>query len=784
VITSLSATGLQDGDFTDMLSPVTIWTGANACGKTKRLSAIHLAARGEHPDPKIGSRNEGIMQLASGPMLHVEMEYRGPVSGRLVRTWTKTKTGYSCDNKEPCEDFPSLLLDPKEYFSLSPAKQIELVASKVSVSSTAFTVAGLTAAIKNLKLDDGANTESSEKALASVCDRLRDIKVDDGPLPWLEAALKQVSDDLKAANATKKRMVGVTTGLEQLRAQDTDAETGTGTVERDLRQEREKLAGLEREQGTLTGRANAADKARSRRKALEAVQTPAGVDEAALVAVRDELAAKISAITKSVQERPVTVMELRGTLASCQAKQGAATQNITALNQRIARLEAMKAPASGQQDDKEYLRLKNLVTDLEESVKSRKNTTDQDADAAAELGYQKAQAASAYIESKSQIAAVHAEIKKFMAMQCCPTCMADGTEWKTKWHLTQLEKVKVLESKMDAATVNGTRLKKELEIALAAMQKKRGADVDLIQHQAALAATEQRIAAIAREQQQFAASREELAQVKRERDQQQAQADFSAAKIKEIQPSFDVYVVQDFELTYLRVDHGNALAKLESAAASLKDFKAAQQELASMPVAESHETLAAEQDALTAKVTAAKQRISEFEARAREIAAFRGTLRSQMQAAAAATAVESEIAVLKAAGKLLQERQAALVEKAFKPLLAICNRFTSCVIPHELIYQDSKLGYMNKGTFVGSNTFNGAWSSVAYLGLATALCQDAKEKVVCFDELARLTSANKTKIVKRMLELLDAGIITQFLGNDLDGTSYRDISDKIKIISV
>jgi hypothetical protein len=35
-----------------------------------------------------------------------------------------------------------------------------------------------------------------------------------------------------------------------------------------------------------------------------------------------------------------------------------------------------------------------------------------------------------------------------------------------------------------------------------------------------------------------------------------------------------------------------------------------------------------------------------------------------------------------------------------------------------------------------------------------------------------------------MLELLDAGIITQFLGNDLDGTSYRDISDKIKIISV
>jgi hypothetical protein len=363
--------------------------------------------------------------------------------------------------------------------------------------------------------------------------------------------------------------------------------------------------------------------------------------------------------------------------------------------------------------------------------------------------------------------------------------MADGTEWKTKWHLTQLEKVKALESKMDVATVNGTRLKKELEIALAALQKKRGADVDLIQHRAALAATEQRIAAIAREQQQFAASREELAQVKRERDQQQAHADFSAAKIKEVQPSFDAYVAEDQELAALQRRQSVIHVELDQASFSLRKFKSAQEELASMPVAESHETLAAEQDALTAKVTAAKQRISEFEAKAREIAAFRGTLRSQMQAAAAATAVESEIAVLKAAGKLLQERQAALVEKAFKPLLAICNRFTSCVIPHELIYQDGKLGYMNKGTFVGSNTFNGAWAAVAFLGLATALCQDAKQRVVIFDELSRFDVKSKVKLIERMLLLTASGVVDQFLGNDLDDAPYRQFTDdRVKIIKV
>ena len=787
MITRLSATAIKGQTFDEQLAPITIWTGANGDGKSSRLDAVQLCARGEHPDPKIGSRNEGIMQLASSDTLRVGMDWMaGGINNAVRRTWTKTKTGFSCDNKEPCEDFPSLLLDPKEYFSLSPAKQIELVASKVFVNDPSFTVPGLTAAIKNLKLDDGANTESSEKALASVCDRLRDIKAA-GPLPWLEAALEAVKADLRTANATKKRMVGVTTGLEQLRAQDTDAQAGSGTVERDLRTEREKLAGLQQEQGTLTGRASAADRARSRRKALEAVQTPAGVDEAALVAVRDELAAKIAQLTKAIQDRPVTVMELRGTLASCQAKQGAATQSIAALNQRIQRLEAMKAPASGREDDAEYVRLKKLVTDLEEAVKSRKTTTDQDANAAAELGYQKAQAASTYTECKSQIAALHTEIKKFMAMTCCPTCMADGTEWKTKWHQTQLEKVKALESKLDTATVNGTRLKRELETALAALQKKRGQDVDLIQNRAALAATEQRIAAVAREQQQFTASREELAQARKDMEQQQAQADFAAAKIKEVQPSFDAYVAEDCELSKLRLLHSDAQAKLDSAAHALKDFKAAQSELASMPVTESPESLAAEQDALTAKTTGAKQRIADLEARSREIAAFRGGLRSQMLAAAEATRIESEIGVLKATDDLLREKQADLVTLAFRPLLTIANRFASCLMDAPLEYRDNQLGYTHPatGTFVKSTTFNGALQAVCFMGFAAALSQGAAERPVLFDEMTRVIGrGNKLKIVRRMAALIKDGTITQFLANDGDGEVYRELGDIVKVIEV
>ena len=787
MITSLSATGLQGGDFTDTLAPVTIWTGDNASGKTKRLNAIQLAARAEHPDPKIGSSNAGIMQLASGPKLRVDMEYRGSVSGRVVRNWTTTKTGFSLDINTPLDAFPSLLLNPREYFGLSPAKQIELVAGMVKVDDPQFSVAGLTAAVKNIKLPNSANTPASEAAVSEVCNSLRSIPAT-APLPWLEAALKLVKESLSTANGTKKRMVGVTTGLEQLRAQDTAAEAGTGTVERDLRMEREKLAGLQKDEGVLTGRVTAAARPRARREALEAVKAPEGVNESALVATRDELAAKIAKMTKAVQERMVSVADLSGTLASCQAKQGAAAQSITALNQRIERLESIQAPVfDGHAAGKELGRLQKLVADLESAIGRRKLPLRQMEKKVSDMIGLRAGQASAYTQFKTQIAAIHAEIKEFMAMKCCPTCLADGTEWKKKWHLTQLEKVKVLESKKESAAAEGTRINVERDKTAQLAATMRSEDEGLKVAQDELAAVNRSIADAFAAQKRYEADTQDLRLQKADRDAWKSQADFAAAKITEVKPFFDAYVAEDRELELLRCEHNNAVTLLQSAAAALNQHRAARTELAAITAPEAAESLAHEQQQLGAKVSAANERIGTLEGKQRGIIATRADLKRQMEAAAAATLTESEIAVLKSTDDLLREKQADVATLAFRPLLKIANRFASCLMDAPLEYRDNQLGYQDPatGTYVKSNTFNGALQSVCYMGFAAALSQGAKERPVLFDEMTRIIGReNKLKVVRRMLDLIQDGTITQFLGNDGDGDVYEDLGDKVKIISV
>lgn len=783
MINRLSSTGLKGPGFTDALAPVTIWVGANSSGKTSRLDTVQLAARGRHPDPQIGGTNAGIMQLAAGKSLSVRMDYsHNGVTHQVQRDWTPSKTGYTCSNSEPCDDFAALLLNPRDYFSLSPAKQVEYVADLVTVTDPQFTVEGLTAAVKNIHLD--TNTPASESAINAVCDRLRAVNAS-GPLPWLEAALADTKASLKSANASRKRMVGITTGLEQLRAQDTEAVTTTGTVERDLTQARAKLAVLQGDEGQLKARVAAAAAGRARREALEAVKTPEGVNEAALVADRDQLAAKIADLSESVRNRLVPTDELGRTLATCKAQRDAALESVTGLGQRIVRLEAVKAPVFDfEKNGAEVKRLGQLVADLSGSFNRRTKTVQQVADSVLRLQVDKAAAAAKYTECRSQIEQIQADIVKFMARDCCPICLANGGDWQARWKAEQEKRIAELQKKMDTVTIEGTRLKKELERVA-----RIGADMRTEDEQLRVAQTE--LAAVDRQNEDALAAKcrytdiqTELAHVKKEREQQQARADLAFIKIAELQPSYDAYVIVDRELDTLRLRHSNAVTLLASAAAALSKFKTAQAELAALPVPESERTLAHEQTQIGDKMAEWRVRISDLEAKAREIAALRGSLRSQMQAAQKATELEQEIAVLKATEELLRERQSALVTRAFEPLLEVCNRVTSCIIPWRIEYRDGLLGYTKDGTFVTSVTFNGAFQAVVFIGLAVALSQGSPERVVVFDELTRIIGSNKRRLVVLMLELIQDGTITQFLGNDGEGEPYRDLGEEVKIITV
>ena len=82
--------------------------------------------------------------------------------------------------------------------------------------------------------------------------------------------------------------------------------------------------------------------------------------------------------------------------------------------------------------------------------------------------------------------------------------------------------------------------------------------------------------------------------------------------------------------------------------------------------------------------------------------------------------------------------------------------------------------------WLGELSYEGSWPTIV------ALAQGARERVVLFDELSRVSRDNKRKIVERMLDWTGRGIVTQFLGNDLDEEDYRNTHRTIgaKIIEV
>ena len=98
---------------------------------------------------------------------------------------------------------------------------------------------------------------------------------------------------------------------------------------------------------------------------------------------------------------------------------------------------------------------------------------------------------------------------------------------------------------------------------------------------------------------------------------------------------------------------------------------------------------------------------------------------------------------------------------------ASAARFTAGILRSPLVYQDGDLGRFEGDKFISWETFSGTEEALAFAGLSVALAAQAPVKVVLIDELGRLTSANKTKLLDRMLELTRDGVIDAFIGADV-----------------
>ena len=82
-----------------------------------------------------------------------------------------------------------------------------------------------------------------------------------------------------------------------------------------------------------------------------------------------------------------------------------------------------------------------------------------------------------YNSAKEQIATLSAETTKFLSCAQCPTCLATGTDWQAPWKREQDTKVTRLQQKLDVATIEGTRLKKLIEVTELLLTQMRGQEM-------------------------------------------------------------------------------------------------------------------------------------------------------------------------------------------------------------------------------------------------------------------------------------------------------------------
>lgn len=226
-ITKVSASQFKGRTFEYKLGGVDVFVGDSFSGKTAVLDAVRVGLLGYHP--ALGKRPADTFALATGTQMQVivDLESGNPI----VHDWgvvRGTVRHLESDNFSDQPLIPSVLLDVREYFSMTGPARLKYVFDRSNVSEESCSPASVTAAIKGIKVDEP--TEETEKAImvaaASATELMNAMRDEDATLgQFLAALLTDYAAQLGSAKQMVQQMDGLVQGATQLRAQ-----SGNGPV--------------------------------------------------------------------------------------------------------------------------------------------------------------------------------------------------------------------------------------------------------------------------------------------------------------------------------------------------------------------------------------------------------------------------------------------------------------------------------------------------------------------------------------------------------------------------
>ncbi len=116
----------------------------------------------------------------------------------------------------------------------------------------------------------------------------------------------------------------------------------------------------------------------------------------------------------------------------------------------------------------------------------------------------------------------------------------------------------------------------------------------------------------------------------------------------------------------------------------------------------------------------------------------------------------------------LVELQSKLAEATIGAILENARKLTDGILKFQLSYNDGEFGYTKNGRWIGSDTLSGAETRIAFAGIQLAFAIKHPERILMIDELGVLGEEMKHQFLDRVAELIDQGVIHQFIGVDVN----------------
>lgn len=763
-IKRIAAKNVKGRTFDYTLAPVTVFSGANATGKTAIADAIRVGLTGQHS--KLGKRD--LTKLAGGASMSIAVEFS---NGKFSTHEWAQKAGawkYKGDLAVGVP-IPAVLLDASAYFALTSDERIKFIFRLIPADKVGLTVGDVVAALNRLPAPSARVVEARvalEKEVAAAF----------AGVPLADALDKSVALCKKAkadADAVAKQMTASI--LAQMQMQATEGMVIARNVDGQMEAARESVASLTVKLAELRQEAATSANAQHRLGQLESEIRAAQV----ATSLTDDFEADVASLRDVLEAMP------DGAWEAANANLARARSEVEAFrrDERSKQAAWEEATERAERAAKQAEQRTRLVAELAELTPRIEDAKSKVTVAAQSM----AEAAKATTEARGFVNTSAANIRFAMAdaeqadqklaeltsHETCPWCEASETGWKDKVVGKLATLLDLRKSTLADALASGVEANARLANATLTEDAATGAHKTGFN---SLRAFEDRARQIEGTLAGLASPGHEKSQ--EELDAMAAEIAGLALPFEALTLTVDVAEQVQADATKERTKRLATRDALGKAEARLLAAKGTREKLAVL-MAEA-ETFGKVPQADEENLMLAAEGLGVAEALVKSLtdstkraAAETQDAKRREQARGEAEEVKGVADFAKAAAEALVTMQSETIAHAFGAVLADAQRITEGILGSPLTYRDGEIGRVEDGVFISHLTFSGMEERLAYAALQVALAgPDNALKLVMVDELGTLDAGNKAALINRMLDLTTEGLVGQFIGFDVDAEFY------------